>query len=352
MKDQDIGVHYPYQSFDYIFVLLREASIDPKVTSIKITVYRAAKNSSVMNTLINAARNGKSVFVVLELQARFDEEANISWANRLQDEGVRVIFGVPGLKVHSKLCLITAEKPGQKLRYAVIGTGNFNEDTAKVYCDHHLFTVDKRITEEVSSVFDFYERNYRTSTFKHLAVSPFNLRARLAKLIGREIENAREGKESYIYIKVNNLVDPEIILQLYQASEAGVTIRLIVRSMFSLMPGVKGISQNIKAISIVDRYLEHTRLFIFCNNGEPKYFISSADVMQRNLDRRVEVMCPIYSREIREELKTYFDLQWQDGVKSRWLTKKLDNRYRRKQDVQPVRAQWAIYDYLKKKYTG
>jgi polyphosphate kinase len=348
VKRKDILLHFPYQSFDYVIDLLREASIDPKVTSIKITLYRVARNSSVVNALINAVRNGKAVTVVLELQARFDEEANINWANRLQEEGARVIYGVPGLKVHSKLCLITIKEKGKPFHYALIGTGNFNEDTARIYGDHSLLTVDKRLTKEVANIFEFFESNYKLNPFKHLIVSPFQMRKKLSRLIQHEIKNAEIGREAYIILKLNNLVDPPLIKKLYEASEAGVKIRLIVRSMFSLVPGVPQLSSNIEAISIVDKFLEHSRVFVFCNGGNARYFISSADIMQRNIDHRLEVTCPIYDKSIQDELKNYLEIQWRDNVKARILNDGLTNSIKVEDSGKKIRSQLEIYDYLRK----
>jgi polyphosphate kinase len=347
IRDKDILLHYPYQNFDYIIDLLREASIDPKVTSIKTTIYRVAKYSSIMNALINAVKNGKSVVAVLELQARFDEETNIYWANRLQEEGVKVIFGIPGLKVHSKLCLITRKEKGKFFHSAIIGTGNFNEDTARIYSDHSLLTFDKRLTSEVIKVFELFENAYKVCTFKHLIVSPNYMRKAMLKLIKREIINAQNGQEAYITLKLNNLVDSQLIQKLYEASEAGVKIKLMVRGMFSLIPGIPGMSSNIEATGTVDKYLEHTRIFVFCNAGDEKYFISSADWMPRNIDRRIEVTCPIYDDTIKEELRKFIDIHWRDNVKARILNQKLDNK-RRTTDEKSCRAQWHIYDYLKK----
>jgi len=346
ISKRDILVHFAYQSFDYVIDLLREASIDPKVESIKLTVYRVARNSSVMNALINAARNGKQVQVVMELQARFDEEANLYWGGRLQEEGVSVIYGVPGLKVHSKLCLISRQEKGRINNYAIIATGNFNEDTARIYSDHALFTSDKRLTGEVVKVFDFYGKNYKTSTFRHLMVSPWGTRKKIIKLIRNEIKAAKKGQKAEIILKLNNLVDVEIIDSLYAADRAGVTVKLIVRSMFSLVPGVPGVSANIKALSIVDKYLEHTRIFVFHNGGDVKYFISSADLMRRNLDRRVEVTCPIYDKNIQKELQEFLDIQWRDNTRARILNQKMDNRIQKTDDDRPTRTQWAIREYL------
>ncbi len=348
MRKKDILLHYPYHSFDYVIDLLREASIDPKVTSIQMTIYRAAKNSSVLNALINAKKNGKSVTVVLELQARFDEEANIYWANRLEEEGVKVIFGVPGLKVHSKLCLITRTEKDRPAHYAIIGTGNFNEDTARIYTDHALFTANRALTKEVEKIFEFFGKTYQNPSFKHLIVSPNFMRKRMNSLINKEIKNATTGKEAYIILKMNNLTDLALITKLYEASEAGVKVKLIIRGMFSLIPGIENMSSNIEAISIVDKFLEHTRIFVFCNGGDEKYFISSADWMPRNIDRRIEVTCPVYSEELKEELKKYLEIQWNDNVRVRILDEDLQNKFKKGEKGKKSRTQWSIYDYLKR----
>lgn len=352
IEEKDVLLHFPYQSFDYIIDLLREAAIDPKVTSIKITLYRVARYSSVVHALINAAKNGKSVTVVVELQARFDEEANINLADKLNEEGVKVVYGVKGLKVHAKCCLITRKDQGKIAHYVVIGTGNFNEDTAKVYSDHCLFTSNKKITREIVRIFDFIEQPYKVRSFKHLIVAPFYMRKKMARLIQNEIDNAQNGKESYIILKLNNLADFEIIEKLYQASEAGVKIKLIVRGMFSLIPGIKGLSKNIEAISIVDKFLEHTRIFIFCNGGDEKYFISSADYMGRNFDKRVEAACSIYDENIQYELKSFLNIQLGDNTKSRILDKDLKNHYTQKSTIKKIRAQDKIYEFLKDELTG
>jgi polyphosphate kinase len=348
MKEKDILLHYPYHTFDYVIDLLREASIDPKVLSIKMTIYRVAKNSSVLHALINAVKNGKTVVAVLELQARFDEESNIYWANRLKEEGVKVIFGVPGLKVHSKLCLVSRAEKGGTAHYAIIGTGNFNEDTAKLYTDHALFTADKRLTKEVNKIFNFFVKSYRSDTFKHLVVSPNFMRKRITRLINRETKNAQAGKQAYIFLKLNGLTDPQMIQKLYEASEAGVKIKLIIRGMFSLIPGVEGMSSNIEAISIVDKFLEHSRIYIFCNEGDEIIYFSSADWMPRNIDRRIEVTCPVYDDAIKEEIRAYMEIQWKDNVRARILNEKLENRFRRDRSRKKIRTQWQIYDYLKK----
>jgi polyphosphate kinase len=314
---------------------------------VQITLYRLARNSSVINALLNAVRNGKEVTTVVELQARFDEEANIQWGNKLLDEGVRVIYGVPGLKVHSKLCLITRVKNDITERYAAVGTGNFNEDTARVYTDHLLLTTNKKITNEVFKAFNFFSVNYKKDNFYHLVLSPFFLRNKVTSLIENEIKNAREGKKAFIYLKLNNLTDIEIINLLYEASSAGVKIRLIIRGMLSLVPGIKKVSENIKAIGIVDRYLEHSRFMIFCNDGNEQVYITSADLMPRNLDHRIEVTCPIFDKNIKLELRKIFDIQWEDNVKARIFNESQSNEFVKCQGKNN-QSQIEVYNYLKK----
>jgi len=345
IKKKDIMLHFPYHSFDHFIDLLREASIDPYVTSIQITLYRLARNSSVINALLNAARNGKHVTTVVELQARFDEEANILWGNRLQEEGVKVIYGVPGLKVHSKLLLVTRVKNDLTQRYCAIGTGNFNEDTARVYTDHLLFTTNLKITNEVHKIFNFFNVNYKKDNYYHLVLSPFALRNKINLLIDNEIKNAGEGKEAYIYLKLNNLTDAEIIENLYEASRAGVKIKLIIRGMFSLVTDLKDTSENIKAIGIVDRFLEHSRLMIFCNGGSEECYISSADLMTRNIEHRIEVTCPVFDKNIRAELKKMFNILWHDNLKARKLDAELSNKFVKPGKI-PYRAQVEMYDFL------
>ncbi len=346
IRKKDILLHFPYQSFDYIIDLLREAAIDPQVTSIKMTLYRVARKSNVINALINASKNGKKVTVNMELQARFDEEANISWTQQLEENNIRIIDGVPGLKVHSKLCLITREEEKGTTRYAMIGTGNLNETTAKIYSDHMLLTSNKRLTNEVFNVFGFLENNYSTFSYKHLLVSPLYLRKRLRKLIKKEISNAKAGKKAYINAKMNSLVDREMIDLLYTASQCGVKINMIVRSICSLVPGIKNLSDNITVISILDKYLEHSRIFIFCNDGSEKIYISSADMMVRNLDNRVEVAAPVYDENIRQEIKSFFDIQFKDVKKARIINAELNNPYRPGRDKPGIRAQEDLYDYI------
>ena len=346
IKKKDIMLYFPYHPFDHFIDMLREASIDPYVVSIQITLYRLARNSSVINALLNAVRNGKDVTTVVELQARFDEEANINWGNKLLDEGVKVIYGVPGLKVHSKLCLITRIKNDITERFAAVGTGNFNEDTARIYTDHLLFTTNKKITNEVYKAFNFFSINYKKDNFYHLVLSPFFLRNKVSLMIDNEIKNAQKGKKAYIHFKLNNLTDKEIIEQLYEASNAGVKIKLIIRGMLSLVPEIPKQSENIKAIGIVDRFLEHSRFFIFCNGGNEEMYISSADLMPRNLDHRIEVTCPIFDKTIREELRNIFNIQWKDNVKARIIDENQTNKFV-KQVKNKVQSQVEVYKYLK-----
>jgi len=346
MARQDFLLHVPYQKFDHYVNLLRESSIDPKVTSIKITLYRVARNSKVINALMNAALNGKRVTVVIELQARFDEKSNIYWSKKLEEAGVHVIFGMPGLKVHSKLTLIVRKEGPKSVKYATVGTGNFHEGTANVYADLHLLTADKRITGEVDKVFKFFETTYKTYNYKHLLVSPLYMRKRIFGLIDNEIRNAREGKDAYIIIKTNSLVDKDIIRKLYQANMAGVKIKAIIRGICSLIPGVPGMSENIEVISIVDKYLEHTRVFVFCNNNKDLFYISSADWMVRNLDNRIEVSCPIYDPDLKNELMTMLKIQLKDNVKARIINENQDNAYKTSNpNNRQIRSQMELYKY-------
>jgi polyphosphate kinase len=345
---KDYLLYAPYQSFSYVVKFLREAALDPNVKSIKITIYRLAQVSHIASSLINARKNGKEVTVQIELQARFDEEANISYAEQMQSEGVHLIFGVSGLKVHCKACLIERLEHEKVKRYAVVSTGNFNESTAKIYTDYTLFTSDQKICKEINKVFDFFEVNYKIKKYRHLIVSPHYTRNALYGLIDAEIKNRREGMPSGIKLKLNSLSDFKMIDKLYEASRAGVPIKLIVRGICCLIPGVKGMSENIEAISIVDKYLEHPRLFIFENGGDPKIYISSADFMGRNLDNRVEITCPVYDAEIKKELDDTFEISWADNVKARIIAGKSKNAYRRN-DKPKVRSQFELYEYYKRK---
>jgi len=343
---KDFLVYAPYQSFSYVIKFLREAALDPKVTSIKITLYRLAKNSQIISSLINAAKNGKKVTVQIELQARFDEASNISYAEQMQQEGIELIFGIKGLKVHSKICVIDRIEEGKLKRYGIISTGNFNESTAKIYTDVTLLTSHQQILKDVAKVFDFFDVNYRIHRYKHLIVSPHYTRSKFYKLIDREILHANLGKPAFIKLKMNSLSDFPMIDKLYDASNAGVKIQLQIRGICSLIPGVKGMSENIEAISIVDNFLEHSRVFIFSNDNQFDVFISSADFMTRNLDGRVEVTCPIYDEDIKKQIIDTFNVGWKGNVKARLHSEKLDNKYRvRKENEIVFRAQNETYNY-------
>ncbi|MDX1349073.1 MAG: polyphosphate kinase 1 [Putridiphycobacter sp.] len=341
---KDVFLSYPFQKFQYIVDLLQEAAMDPKVQSIKVNLYRVAKNSQIINALISATQNGKKVTVVIELLARFDEQNNINWAKFLEENGVQVIFGVPGLKVHSKLILIK-RKSGNKIQSIVhIGTGNFHEKTAEIYTDHSLITSDNAIAKEVDKVFKIFKSNIDRSLFRDLIVSPFSSRRKFNGLIENEIKNAIAGEEAYIKLKLNNLVDSKLIKKLYEASDVGVKIQLIVRGICAIKP-----TENITIRSIVGRFLEHTRVFIFANAGRPKYFISSADWMERNIDKRIEVTCPIKDKDIKNDLDVMFNLYWADNVKARVIDANQKNKYFKSEDDVLINAQDEVYKYLKKK---
>jgi len=349
IKHQDYLLNAPYQSFSYIIKFLREAALDPKVVSIKITLYRLARNSQIVSSLINAAKNGKKVIVQIELQARFDEASNIYYAEQMQTEGIELIFGVKGLKVHSKICLIERLESDKIKRYGFISTGNFNENSAKIYTDVTLFTSDTRILKDTEKVFEFFEVNYKVHRYKHLFISPHYTRTKFYKLIDREIMNALSGKEAFIKLKMNSLSDFKMIDKLYDASRAGVKIQLIIRGICCLIPEIPGMSENIEAISIVDNYLEHSRIYIFGNDGTPEVFISSADFMTRNLDSRVEVTCPIYDKAIQQELIEVFEIGWRANVKARLHSENLKNQYRKRGDEKIFRAQLELYHYYRNK---
>ncbi|KMK81268.1 polyphosphate kinase 1 [Pectobacterium brasiliense] len=347
IRERDILLYYPYHTFEHVLELLRQASFDPSVLSIKINIYRVAKDSRIITSMIHAAHNGKKVTVVVELQARFDEEANIHWAKRLTEAGVHVIFSVPGLKIHAKLFLISRREGENIVRYAHIGTGNFNEKTARLYTDYSLLTADERITNEVRRVFNFIENPYRPVSFEHLLVSPQNSREKLYQLIDTEIENALANRDAGITLKVNNLVDKGLAERLYQASSAGVKINLLVRGMCSLIPNLPGISENIQVISILDRYLEHDRVYVFNNDGDKKVYLSSADWMTRNIDYRIEVAVEILDPILKNRVLETLDILFSDTVKARVIDKESSNRYVSRGNKRKVRAQNAIYDYIK-----
>jgi len=348
ISKKDYLLYAPYHTYAYVIKFLKEAALDPMVRTIQITVYRLANDSQVAAALINAAKNGKQVTVQIELQARFDEKANIKYANRLQEEGIRLIFGVPGLKVHSKICVVERDEGNATKRFGFISTGNFNESTANVYTDYTLFTAHDGILKELDKVFGFFETTYKINKYKHLIVSPHYTKSTFAALINTEMANAKAGKEAFIKIKMNSFTSYKMVDKLYEASRAGVKVQLIIRGICCLIPGVEGMSENIEAISVVDKFLEHPRLFIFANGGDPKIYISSADWMTRNLDYRVEVGCPIYDEDVKQELLDTFEISWDDNTKARVFSAKQDNGY--KNDDKPkVRSQFATYDYYLKK---
>lgn len=349
IEKKDLLLHYPYQSYNHLIDFLREAAIDPKVRIIKITLYRVASNSKVINALVNAARNGKDVTVLVELQARFDEENNIEWANHLSDEGIKVIFGYPGLKVHSKICYMVKKEGGKIIEFAHIGTGNFHEKTARIYTDLSLLTSNPEITGEIRRVFELLGGNFTPFYYKNLLVSPLNMRSRMVRMINQEIRNAKNGKPAYIHIKLNSLIDPDLMNKLYQASKAGVQIKLIVRGICGVKAGMAKMSKNIEAVSILGKYLEHTRIFIFCNNDTPKFYIGSADWMERNLDRRIEITCPIFDLNLQEQIRTIFDIQWKDNVKARVLDPQIKNSYRETDTKKKTHSRREIYNYYLEK---
>ncbi|MGV8140038.1 MAG: polyphosphate kinase 1 [Mangrovibacterium sp.] len=350
LRKKDIMLHYPYQSFIHFIDLLREAAIDPKVKEIGITIYRVADNSRVVNALLNAIRNGKKVTVVIELQARFDEEANIYWSNKLQEEGALVINGLPGMKVHAKVTWIRRKEKGILRNYAYVGTGNFNESTARIYADDGLLTADPRIADEVAILFDFFKQPYHIPSFKHLILSPMEMRNFFYGMIDKEIEKTQAGRRGYMVLKMNSLIDPGMMDKIYEAARAGVKVKLIVRGIFGMLTERKEIAENIEAISIVDKYLEHARIFLFGNGGDEKLFISSADWMPRNLNRRIEVACPVYSEEIKKELKEMIKVQLKDNTKSRILDNELSNTYHRQEAEGRFRAQEDYYRFIREKH--
>lgn len=349
IAEKDYMLHTPYNTFSYIVKFLRESALDPNVETIKITIYRLAQISHVASSLINAAKNGKKVTVSIELRARFDEEANIEYSEQMQSAGVKMLFGVTGLKVHSKMCVIERKEDSKLRRYGFVSTGNFNESTAQFYTDFTLLTSDQKLLKDVNKVFNFLEVNYKINRYKHIITSPHYTHTKLFALIDNEIENAKQNKPAFMKIKMNSISSYKMIDKLYEASNAGVKIQMIVRGICCLVPGVKEMSENIEVISVVDKFLEHTRLYIFGNNNDPKIYISSADWMTRNIENRVEVSCPIYQENIKAELQDIFEIYWSDNVKARIINQKQDNAYRKKNSKKEVRSQFAVYDYYEKK---
>ncbi len=351
---RDVMLHFPYHSFDSVIDLVREASIDPFVQSIKVTCYRLAKDSKLVNALINAVRNGKQVTVVIELRARFDEEANLMWKARLEDEGAQVFIGQPDMKVHAKLCLIRKREFNQTKVYGFISTGNFNEGTAQYYSDHCLLTTDKNILADMGRIFAFLTavqpKVESLKSCKTLPVSPVTMRSHFSELIAREIRHARKKKPAAITVKMNSLVDATLINELYNAARAGVDVRMVIRGICGAYTEQKSFRRPMKAISIIDEYLEHARVFIFHNGGKRRVYISSADWMVRNLDHRVEAACPIFDPQIQQELIDILDIQLAENVKARILDNEQRNEYVNPEDGEPlVRSQVATYQYLLQK---
>ena len=342
IQEKDRFIHVPYHSFDSFIRVLQEAAVSKEVDSIKITLYRLAKESKVVKALIGAARNGKKVTVCIELLARFDEASNINWSKKMQDAGIKVIFGVEGLKVHSKITHIGMKK-GPDI--ACISTGNFHEGNARMYTDCMLMTAYPRLVRDVDHVFGFIERPYTPVKFKELLVSPNEMKNKFVALINNEIKNKKAGKPAYIKIKINHITDPIMVNKLYEASQAGVDIDLVLRGNCSLVTGIPGISSNIRIHGIIDRYLEHSRIFVFANGGEEKVFIGSADWMPRNLDNRIEVITPVYNQEIKDEMKRIVEYGLKDTMQGRIVDGCGENKFWGEGEEKPFRSQEALYDY-------
>ena len=348
MARQDFLLHFPYQQFDYVLRFIEEAAFDPAVESIKITLYRVASRSAVAEALLRAVQNGKQVTVFVEAKARFDEESNLFWGEQLQQAGATVKYSFPGIKVHTKLLLVSRRETEGSKNYAWLATGNFNEKTARLYCDFGLLTADPRLVDEAAQVFSVLEGKSLLPRTKHLFVAPFNLRERFEQLIQTEIANARNGLAAWMVVKINSLEDPAMMKQLIAASQSGVKIQMIVRGMCCLQAGVPGLTENIEMVSIIDRFLEHARVYIFANGGVPKIYLASADWMRRNLDRRVEVAFPVFDEKIRQTIRQIIDFQLHDNVKARWLEVGQTNRYRERMEGEaPVRSQLATYKFLR-----
>ncbi len=346
---KDILLYYPYHDFLHFTEFVRQAAFDPMVKHIRLNIYRVASQSRIISSLVDAVDNGKKVTVVVELRARFDEENNIAWSKRMTDAGIKVVLGNPSVKIHSKLCIVTREERGKVRHYSHFGTGNFNEKTAKIYTDLSLFTCNEELALEGIQVFDMIQNPYKKVRFNHLQVSPVNARSKIQSLIRQEIQRKTEGKQALITLKINNLVDNELIDDLYRASQAGVKIRAVIRGMCSLRPGVKGLSENIEIISVVDRFLEHPRIMVFENGGNRKVFISSADWMTRNMDYRIEVGCPVYDEEAKQMIVDLLELQFKDTLKARVIDETQCNEYVKRGNRKKLRSQIATHDYLTQK---
>jgi len=350
IRKQDHMIHLPYHSYESVVKFFNVASKDPDVTHIKIILYRVGSKSKVMESLIKAVKAGKIVSAFIEVKARFDEEENLKWGEKLEKAGIKVYYSFPGLKVHSKLAIVRRIENQKPKTYAYLSTGNFNEGTAKVYSDVGLFTADERLTNEATKVFSVLElKKSHNQTFKHLLVGQFNLREKLAEFIDREIENATNGKPAAITLKMNSLQDQEMIEKLYEADQAGVKINMIIRGICSFVPNIKGFSENTNIISIVDRFLEHSRIFVFHNEGKEDIYCSSADWMVRNLSYRIETTFPIYDEDIRQQILDYIDIQLQDNVKARIIDSEGQNLYKSTINEMAIRSQEEMYYYLKRR---
>ncbi len=353
IAEKDLSLHFPYMSFNYVERFLEMASVDENVTDIKISLYRVAEESDLTSSLLRALENGKRVTVFVEAKARFDEENNISWGRKFEEKGANVIYSYPKVKVHSKILLICRREGDITMRYSYIGTGNFNAETSKIYCDHALFTANKYITKELHRLFKVLEGELIIPREKNLLISPFSTRQEFMRLIFNEIENARMGRKAKITAKMNSLEDKDMIDLLYKASSAGVEVRLLIRGFTCLIPGVKGLSENIYITSVVDRFLEHGRIYVFENDGNELMFFGSADLMNRNLDRRIEVISPVLDEEIKKEFKEILEIQLKDNVKARIQDQEESNKYvGSEQGEKKIRSQYEIYNYLKRKHTA
>lgn len=348
---KDISLHFPYMSFSYIDRFLRQAATDEQVEDIKISIYRTAEESELTSALLTALGRGKKVTVFIEAKARFDEKNNIDWGRKFEEAGARVIYSFPKIKVHSKILMVNRRENGELKKYAYIGTGNFNSKTSEIYCDHGIFTAHDKLADELSRVFSVLEGEMIIPREKHLLISPFSTRKAFSDMITRETENAQKGIKAAITAKMNSLEDPELVELLYRASNAGVKIRLLVRGFTCLIPGVKGMSENIYMTSILDQYLEHGRIYIFENGGEEQMYFGSADFMTRNMDRRIEVLAPVYDPDIMEEFWDILEIQLKDNVKARIQDAEETNTYvTRAAGEKPIRSQVEIYHYLKQKH--
>jgi polyphosphate kinase len=350
LRERDWLIHMPYESYESVIRFFEEAAKDPNVTHIKIVQYRVARKSRIMNALMDAVKAGKLVSVFIEVKARFDEEANLKWGEKLESAGIKVHYSFPGLKVHSKIAVVRRHEDSGPRIYAYMSTGNFHEETTKLYCDFGMFTADQRLTKEIARVFSFLETvQIPQRQFNHLLVGQFQLRPKLEELINYEIKKAKKGKEAHMIIKLNSLQDERMIKKLYEASQAGVKIDLIVRGICSLVPGIPGLSENISAISIVDRFLEHARVYYFYHGGDKRIYLSSADWMVRNLSYRIETAFPIYDEKLREEIMDVINIQLNDNVKARLINKDHTNTYRRDKSDLAIRSQYETYYYYKRR---